>query len=285
MKQQSLVEFYEKINIEKLRISNDIGKKWADRFQISKNDYMKFIIDIKKNKNKYFNSLEGRFKSQFSKDYKCMFYAAEVESAVIEQFYHAVQHCLTKLQVREANREEFHSIGLTSLRSAVWTYRTHKLKASFFTYCFNGIFHRILGMKTKLYNTKNNLNKKTMVLETDYIPASKRSMFGIADMKTTIVDFDRNIEDEESQNLLKSLLEKTPLKEDEIFLLTNFMSRHDETPDWCRLYREKFPTKEGKMVSRQGVHCKLAIVQRKIFQTLMKLRKSRPIALENKFAV
>lgn len=285
MQQQALADFYKTINIEKLRKSNDLGKKWADRFNISKNEYMKFIIAIKKDKSKYFDILENRFKSQFSKDYKSMFYAAEIEGLVIEQFYHTVQHCLNKLQIKDTNREDFHSIGLTSLRSAVWTYRTHKLKASFFTYCFNGIFHRILGVKTKLYKSLNTPNKKIMVLEADYFSASNSRRFGISDMKITNVDFDKNIEDEESQILFKSLLEHTPLKEDEIFLLKNFMSRQDETPDWCRLYREKFPTKEGKMVSRQGVHCKLAIVQRKIFQTLIKLRKARPIALESKFAV
>lgn len=285
MQQSNLSKFYEMINIDKLRKSNDIGKKWADRFGISKNDYMRFIIDLKKNKNKYLQKLENKFRSQFSKDYKVMFYAAEVEEKIIQQFYHIVQHCLIKLCIKETYRDEYYSIGLTSLRSAIWNYRTHKIKASLFTFCFNGVFHRLLGLKTKLHSLNSNPNKKNTIIESDYLSTNKKSKFDLGAMKATVVDFDLNLENEESKSLLNSLLEQTELKDDEIFLLQSFMSRYDETPHWCRLYREKFLTKEGKMVSRQGVHCKLVIIQKKLFQTLKKLRKTRPLLLDSKFAV
>ena len=70
------------VDFEKLRQTNDLCHKWADRFGISSNKFMKFIINAKSNYEFYKNKLAIKYRSQFSKDCKVMFYAAEIEDVL-----------------------------------------------------------------------------------------------------------------------------------------------------------------------------------------------------------
>lgn len=284
MQEYAHPDFKEKVNEDKLRISNDLGKKWRERFRVSKNDHMKFMINMMKDKSKYLKKLEQRFRSQFVKDYPKMFYAYEVENIIIEQYYNCVSHCMTKLNIAEHLREDFHAIGLTSLRSGVWNFRTHKVKASLFTYCFNGVFNRILGLRTKHAKALNRANRAKIHLETDYYKAAKDTL-RLSQACVVHVDYDKAIEEKESADLFKLLLEKTELKEDELFLLNKYITRNDGNQNWCSVYRDKFTHADGKKLSRQGVHVKLAIIKKKLWQTYAKLKNLPYYDKRNKFAV
>ena len=185
-------DFKEKVDQKKLRVSNDLGKKWAERLGIKKNSHLKFMIDLMKNKKKYLDLLDSRYKSQFSKDYSKMFYAYEIENIVVEQYYHCVAHCLAKLNIPEHLRDDFQAIGLMGLRSAVWNFRTHKTNATLFTYCFNGVFNRILGLKTKHAKSFNKVRKIKLHLETDYFNPSYNSR-QLNNICSINVDFDIQI--------------------------------------------------------------------------------------------
>lgn len=284
MQQYAHPDFKEKVDENKLRISNDLGKKWRERFGVQKNDHLKFMIAMMKDKNKYLNSLENKYKSQFSKDYKKMFYAYEIENIVIEQFYHCVAHCISKLNIPEHLREDFHTIGLTSLRSAVWNFRTHKIKAGLFTFCFNGVFNRILGLRTKHAKSLKRSKKAKLHLETDYFQSQSNTQ-QLTRICSVSVDYDKNIQEAECAEIYKNLLENTELKTDELFLLQNYLTRNEGTANWCQIYREAFPNSNGKMISRQGVHVKLAIIKKKLWKTYALLRNVSYFDPKNKFAV
>ena len=277
-------DFKEKVDQKKLRVSNDLGKKWAERLGIKKNRHLKFMIDLMKNKKKYLDLLDSRYKSQFSKDYSKMFYAYEIENIVVEQYYHCVAHCLAKLNIPEHLRDDFQAIGLMGLRSAVWNFRTHKTNATLFTYCFNGVFNRILGLKTKHAKSFNKVRKIKLHLETDYFNPSYNSR-QLNNICSINVDFDIQIQEKECAEIYAQLLEKTNLKEDEIFLLQNYLTRNEGTANWCQLYRDKYPNESGNKLSRQGVHVKLDIVKRKLWKTYSTIRKTNYLDPKNKFAI
>jgi hypothetical protein len=277
-------DFKEKVDEKKLRVSNDLGKKWAERFGIKKNNHLKFMIALMKNKKKYLDSLDSRYKSQFSKDYSKMFYAYEIENIVVEQYYHCVAHCLAKLNIPEHLRDDFQAIGLMGLRSAIWNFRTHKANATLFTYCFNGVFNRILGLKTKHAKSFTKVRKIKLHLETDCFNPSHNSR-QLNNICSVNVNFDIQIQEKECAEIYAQLLEKTNLKEDEMFLFQNYFTRNEGTANWCQLYRDKYPNESGSKISRQGVHVKLAIVKRKLWKTYSTIRKTNYLDLRNKFAV
>lgn len=272
---KSLVDF------KKLRKCNDVCKKWADRSNIGKNDYINFIINLRKNPHFYKDQLEVRFRCQFVKDVKYMFYAFDIENIVVEQFYHSVSSILTNLRITGNQRDELFSVGLYAIRSAVLNFRNHKSNASLFTFVYNGIYQKITGniFKEKL---KTKRRKNFCINESD-IFGNKKNKLNMESMAFEKINYDESLEHEEAKDCINKLFLESDLTQDEIYLMNQYMRRDIDSPTWNAKYRENFEKINGKKISKQGVFCKLAKIQRKMWATYSKIKNVPFFDRSNKF--
>lgn len=269
------------VDVEKLRKSNDICKKWADRFHVEKNDYISFIINLKKNPEPFKNQLEVRFRSQFVKDLKSMFYAFEVENTIIEQFYYTIPHIMKKIKPDDQIKDELFSVGLIALRSAVLNYRSHKSKASLCTFCYNGVFQKMLGTIHK-NRLKDSRKKVFFFNESDIISGNKKNI-SLDHLAKQSFDYDINFQNEEAQQCLNEILNNSDLDDDETFLIQRYMRRNIDALNWNAEFRDRFEKIYSKKISKQGVFCKLAKAQRKMWSTYSRLKKLPLFDKTNKF--
>lgn len=273
--------FKELVSIEKLKIANDCCKKWADRLGIKKNDYVKFVIDLKKNPNDYKQKLPVQYRSQFSKDHKVMFYAMEVENIIIEQYYNTVTHIINKIKVKECFRDDFLAIGLTAIRSSIFNYRTHKVSASFFTFCFNGVFRKLVGTKYKMAMRMK--KKKGLQFTATDMSKSESKPFRIGEVPGASVNYDQNFESQEAELQKDQIIYKSGLTDDEIYLVKLYMTRNTDNPKWNQVYRNYHINKTGKSISKQGVFVKLYKAQKKMWFTFTEITKRPFFDTKNKF--
>lgn len=268
------------VDFRKLRESNSLGKKWADRFGVSVNFYLVHMIDVKNNYEKYKNQLEQKYRSQFSKDYKKMWYALEVEDVLIRQY----EPCIHKLAIKfckdDSKMDEYISLGMRTVRQSVWQFRTHKSKASFFTFVYNGLFQRLRGFRFKQIKAKKSRKNVITYNEVDLRSNHSDNHFSLANHPEK--EKFHYYEDEEIwyRNMLEKLINSAVLSSDEKVLLDMFMRRKDDFPDWCHQYREKYPKKDGGVMSRQAVHNKLQYIQKKIWIAYRRMQYNA-----NKFAI
>lgn len=271
------------VDFKKLRKCNDVCKKWADRFGIGKNDYINFIINLKKNPYVFKDQLEVRFRCQFVKDIKYMFYAFDIENLVVEQFYHSVSSILTNLKISGNQRDELFSVGLYAIRSAVLNFRNHKSNASLFTFVYNGIYQKITGAIIK-EKAKARRRKKICVNESD-MPNSKKSKATMDYIAFEKINYDENFEQDEAKDCVSKLFSESNLTKDEMLLINKYMHRDIDSPSWNAEYREIFEQNNGRKISKQGVFCKLAKIQRKMWATYSKIRKVPMFDSSNKFQI
>jgi len=243
------------LDFQKLKKCNDICFKWSAILEIKQRDYVRFCLSAKENHIFYLEKLPTRLRNKFLKDCKVMFYAAEVEDEIITKYRPMVLNILKKLNIAADEFEEHEVTGLLAIRTAVWSYRTHEIKASFTTYCHNSIFNRIRGIKFKDYQ-KNQRRK------------DKLKIYSYSDLTD---DFQENYlqkeyryyENETIQQQVSNILKEIRLPEHESFLLECF-SKREEVENWIIAYNEKYGTK----YTLNSIRRILIRVQKKVFVQL-----------------
>ena len=149
---RSNIEKY--VDFEKLKDCNGVCYKWGQRFKVIKRDYMRLLIYIHKNPEAYKVKLEKKYRSQFSKDVKTMFYAAQIEEILVKQYHGMIYKIFKVLRIPIDLYESMEIDGMMAIRTAIWNYRHHKANASFSTFCYNNIFMRIQGAYGKIKSKK-----------------------------------------------------------------------------------------------------------------------------------
>ncbi len=249
-------------DFEKLRKANDLINKWYHRFKITQKYFMPFLCDIQKNYQKYYDLLPAKYKASFKKDYPNMFYAAEVENALVEQFVPMVISILKRLKVEEYYQEILYLDGLLSVRNSVWKFQTHKAKASFFSFAYNGCMSRIWSRRIKLREEYQAKRKKVGIYnESDY---GTFSIHKNLDPRTRtpedilISKFDYDID---------GLFSRAGLTDEEVELIELYMKRKDiGCENWVSAYRQNNRKEDGTEMSRQAIDNKIVHIQYKLWK-------------------
>lgn len=252
----------ELVDFEKLKKSNDICHKWCRRFKVKKMHYVRFMFNIFKNPEEHADKLPPKYKEQFLKDCKNMFYAAEVENILIDQYNAMVFNIMKKMRISYNDYEDYLTDGLLAIRIAVWQYKTYKIKASFTTYAHRSIFMRIRGRlhKEKLKKiTRKNLKINCM---SDF----DSEEFSFDNLKIT-KDYSANTENIDSE--IDKIIVACSLTDQEAMLLRSFVNRKVDVSIWYINYIKKYINKKlNKPFTKQTVYNQLAIVHEKIFNYL-----------------
>jgi hypothetical protein len=248
----------ELVDFERLKHANGLMFKWGQRFNISKRMYATFMALVKKRPEHYKKLLPVQFRSQFSKDCKIMFYAAEVESILVEQYTYMVLGIIRKLGIYKSDEiGHFFTEGCIAVKHSAWQYRNYHIKASFNTFVHRSIFMRIKGKIDKI------ASKKARRLQKFAIHNQCDMEFSFNSIPKTYAPMDDSCEIS-----LDDIVRGASLTEKEECLIRAFVNRKIESL-WYKEYREKFPnTKTNKIYSRQSISLQLMAVQRKVFDYL-----------------
>lgn len=258
-------------DFEKLKNSNDLVQKWYDRFEIKKKYFMPFLCDIQKNFQKYYNMLPANYKSTFRKDYKNMFYAAEVENALVEQFTPMVISILKRLNVETYFHEVLLVDGMLSIRNSVWKYQNHKKKVSFFSFAYNGCFARIWSRQSKLRKALKAKKKKFVILNESDICNSINGSVNISKINDPKTETPENIVLNNFEYDTEALFDRAGLSEDEKKLIKIYMIRKDHgNENWSAIYRKTYKKADGTEMSRQAVDNRIVYIQYKLWKIYSK---------------
>jgi DNA-directed RNA polymerase specialized sigma24 family protein len=248
------------VDFEKLKKCNDICHKWSSRFNVDKRDYMKFMYGIFKNPESVKNKLEVKYRSQFSKDCKVMFYAAEIENTLITQYHAMIFNIMKKLRIDQNDFDEYITDGFMAIRAATWQYRTYEVKASFTTYAHRAIFMRIKG---KLFKEKEKKDRRCGLrinYESDYTDEA----FSI-DNHINCKQYSDSERDLEAD--IESVISKSKLNEQEAMMLRSFANHKMDDGRWYDEYRKKYINEKiGLPYSRQSIYNQLEIIHKKLFK-------------------
>ncbi len=251
------------VDFDRLKESNDLCHKWADHFNIASNYYIKFIIDLYKNINKFVVLLEQEKQIELINDHKIMFYSIEVEDILVKQFYHTVPHFIKKLKIKDSLYDHYLSVGLCAVRNAVWNYKTHESNASFFTFCCHGVFIRLSREGSKLVSAKKRKKNINMIFESDL--SNEVNNFSLAQFSGAKITLDNEESEEVTKSFFESLIEESGINEDEKFLISEYMNRGVSGKNWSTKYMEMYFEKYKSTLSRQTIYNKLYAAQRKIW--------------------
>lgn len=262
------------VDFERLRRSNDICWKWAQRFGATQHDFIRFAVRMRNDLEGLKKRLEVRFRCQFVKDCKVMFYAVEVEEILVNQYTAMIFSILRRLKVPSNEHEELITEGLVAIRNATWHFRNVKgAKASFTTFCFNSIMLRIRGLRLKEYQKRQ--RREGIVFVNNASDMSENFNFNLFSK-----DYSQNLEENNQAAEFDNILELCKLTEKETFLIRSFMSRFQGDSEqrvegrWYDKFTEKYPNpKLNKNYSRQGVYNQLVRVQMKILYIMKKHNK------------
>lgn len=267
---------FSEVDFVALRNANDLLLKWASRqpIPVGKNAFVQWCLRLWKNPEACKQNLPIRYRSAFAKDCSKMFYAAAVEDAIINQYYAMVFHIMNKLQIPDQHRDEYLSVGLNTIRYAVWQFRNHKISCNFTTWCHNNIFMRIKGEYQKSI-AKIRRRKATVTLATDIDKNYKLHDFAV-------VSTNNNFEEEDVKTLFQNVISKAKLNDSEKFMLECFMKRHDKIymegkRIWYQEYLERYAhhSKSGKL-TKEAVRLRLMKLQKKLWSAWHAVQK-KPI--------
>jgi len=250
------------VDFERLKKCNTVCYKWCKRFKIKKLHYMRFICSILKDTEQYANKLSAKHRSQFLEDCKTMFYASEVEEILIKQYSSMVYNIMKRMRINYERYDDFITDGFMAIRSAVWQYRTYKVKASFTTYAHRAIFMRLRGKlhKEKLKQLAKNGFKIRCVgdFENEEFKLENCGMHK---------DYSANMENIDLE--IDKIVVGCSLTEQEAMILRSFVNRRLDVSMWYIDYRQKYINKQlNKPLSRQSVYNHLAVVHEKVLYYL-----------------
>jgi hypothetical protein len=248
------------VDFEKLKKCNDICHKWSTRFGIGKREYMRFMYNIFKNPESVKNQLEVKYRSQFTKDCKVMFYAAEVENALIKQYHAMIFNIMKKFRIDQNDFDEYVTDGFMAIRAATWQYRTYKVKASFTTYAHRAIFMRIKGKLCKEKEKRDRRHNLRISFESDYDEGS----FNINNHVNCkqYSDSERELESD-----IENVIIQNKLNDQEAMMLRSFANHKMDNGRWYDEYRKKYINEKiGLPYSRQAIYNQLEILHKKLLK-------------------
>jgi hypothetical protein len=248
------------VDFEKLKKCNDICHKWSTRFGIGKREYMRFMYNIFKNPESVKKQLEVKYRSQFTKDCKVMFYAAEVENVLIKQYHAMIFNIMKKFRIDQNDFDEYVTDGFMAIRAATWQYRTYKVKASFTTYAHRAIFMRIKGKLCKEKEKRDRRHNLRISFESDYDEGS----FNINNHVNCkqYSDSERELESD-----IENVIIQNKLNDQEAMMLRSFANHKMDNGRWYDEYRKKYINEKiGLPYSRQAIYNQLEILHKKLLK-------------------
>ena len=248
------------VDFEKLKKCNDLCHKWSTRFGIGKREYMRFMYNIFKNPESVKNQLEVKYRSQFTKDCKVMFYAAEVENALIKQYHAMIFNIMKKFRIDQNDFDEYVTDGFMAIRAATWQYRTYKVKASFTTYAHRAIFMRIKGKLCKEKEKRDRRHNLRISFESDYDEGS----FNINNHVNCkqYSDSERELESD-----IENVIIQNKLNDQESMMLRSFANHKMDNGRWYDEYRKKYINEKiGLPYSRQAIYNQLEVLHKKLLK-------------------
>lgn len=249
---------------EKLKKANAKLHKWAKHFGITIHKKIEFYIDLYKNKEKYYAELPVEKRSQFSKDHKVMFYALQVENAVIKQYYNTILHMIRKFKITTDKVDHFRDAGLYSIRNSIWCFTNHKSKVSFMTFCYNGLFLRFRSEGYKINLKRQRKKYKHFIFATDIVDSKRTNFFDLATDKK-VKSVEEIAIDKEHDHTIAEIFMKANLDEDELYVIKSYMERDNLNTTWNSDCIEYFKNKYNRSFSKQAIHNKLFKIQRKLW--------------------
>jgi hypothetical protein len=251
----------ELVDFQKLKTANDLGYKWSRYFNIKKRDYMKFIQILRRDSSHYKSITEKNFRSQLSKDLKVMFYAAEIENILLEQYSAMIFNIMRKFNLTIDQYDQYVTDGYLAIRSATWQYRTYKIEAKFTTFVHKAIFMRIRG---KMHKERLKIARR-----------SKINIYNESDYKENKFDltvFPKNYSEDYSnfENDIQCVIKECRLSEQESFMLISYINRGlEDGSNWYDEYRRIYKSpKVDTPLSRQTIYNQLNYIQNKIAKYL-----------------
>ena len=228
---------------------------------MNKNNYIKWIINLKKNSEEFKKTLSPSMKSAFAKDLKEMFYAAEIENDLILQYLPLITYILKKVDFNGVYRDELQSMGMIAIRNSIWQYRNIVTKCTFKTYCYKSVFMRITGEISKHRTLLKRRNKKcTMTLCTD---------IGVDVEFNNIASYKEKENNTETLEILKKCIQKMQMKEDEKYLLNlliNRVKKNKGQDTWYKPYLDNFKhLLPNNKISKEGMRQKIFRLQKKFW--------------------
>ena len=247
------------VDFEKLKKCNDICHKWAARFNVDKRDYMIFMYGIFKKPESVKNRLEVKYRSQFSKDCKVMFYAAEVEEILIKQYHAMIFNIMKKLRIDQNDFDQYITQGFMAIRAATWQYRTYKIEASFTTYAHRSIFMRIKGQLCKEKEKRDRQSNFKISSESDYDECfTIDNHYNCKQYSDSHQDLNQDIE---------NVIVESKLTEQEAMMLRGFTNHKINNGRWYDEYRKKYINIQiGRPYSRQSIYNQLEVLHNKLFE-------------------
>ena len=254
----------EPASYEKLKKSNGILHKWAKHFGVSIHKKIDFYIDLYKNKDKYYSELPSEKKSKFTKDHKVMFYALQVENALIKQYYNTILHMIRKFKITTDKVDHFRDAGLSSIRNSIWSFTNHKSKVSFMTFCYNGLFLRFRSEGHKVNLKRHRKKYKHFISVTDIVADKKNNFFELSADQDALPAHQHLI-NKEHENVVAQVFAEANLDEDECFIIKSYMQRDNLNLSWNADCIEFFKSKYNRSLRKQAIHNKLFKIQRKLW--------------------
>lgn len=254
-----------KVDFAKLRSSNDLLLKWGNRANVKKAKYVQWCIRLWQNPEAHKKTLPVNLRSAFAKDCKSMFYAAEVDGPLIQQYTNMIYHVMNKLGIPEEEREDLIHVAMSTIRYAVWQFRNHKIRCGFTTWCHNTLFLRLKKHHiTMRLNAKR--RKARFPLASQIGDTFSMDNYSYSDSKINIQNLTV-----EAGEVFTNMLTFANLSAEEKCMLECFMKRHDKVymedkTVWYSEYLDKFmhTSKTGRL-TREAVRLRLIKLQKKLW--------------------
>lgn len=247
------------VDFKKLKACNALCLKWSKRFGQKQKNLLLFCVNVMKDIPGHMKKLPVNLRCQFKKDCKVMFYAASVESLLIEQYKFMVKSLLRKNNIPSHLFEHHETDGLVAIRAAVWNYLEHKQKASFTTYVYHSIFNRIRQRRMKDIEKQNRRDHLKIIFNfSDLEPNEDRTFEAVS-------KYSKN----ESCNIdehLNQVAKVCQLNDREAYLLQCFANRLDGSKNWYKDYGSKYMKNPCKNTIRN----ELRRLQTKVFYGMRK---------------
>lgn len=245
------------VDFEKLKSCNAMCLKWSERFGEKRKNLVTFGVRLMKDIKGNMKKLPINLRSQFRKDSKIMFYAASVESILIEQYRPMILNLMKKLKTPTQDFEQSEIEGMLAIRAAVWNYIECEQKASFTTYVYHAINFRIKQRKAKEIERQARRNKLKIIYNFSDLEKDENSF----QPTSKYVDNNCNIE----ENLAK-IAKICQLDECEVYMLQCFANRLNGNHSWYDTYSEKYM----KNVRKNRIRNALKRLQTKVYLRMKK---------------
>ena len=253
------------VDFTRLKKSNDLLLKWGNRLGICKNRFVRWAIGAMKNPDEQKKLLPVPMRSAFAKDCKSMFYAAEVQDILVEQYEQMIHKILKYIYITQDQDiyEDFYNEGMIAIMYATWSFRNVKNKCVFTTFCYNTLFMRLRGMKNKGYRKQQRREiKKTVYNETSQGENFHLSNFAAKEEQEAYAFV------EPVDCVLEKLITAAKLDEEDAYLIKAYSNRKNNLKKvvWYEDFRQKYThTFKSNRITKQGLQQRLKKIRAKLW--------------------